>query len=465
MGGYAYLTIGPVGANGGSELYRTNGSSDPERVKDINTTSASAGSSPFDFVATGNRVYFEADNGVNGTELWVTDGSDSGTHMVKDHTPGAPSTSITAESIANGNTLFYVPNDPATGFEPWRTDGTPAGTALVKDVTPGTTGSGTPVFAPFGSGGFVATLKGDVYTSDGTAAGTILVADPPADGMGARLLGAANSRYYFRGGYSPFGGALWRTDGTVAGTGALTVGQFTLGTTGSFDAWLFTALGNKAIFFGHFPGAGAGHRRMYVLDTSQPDPVRQVTTAPSISGTPAVGQQLTGSQGAWTLDSSNRYALQWLRDGVPIPGTNARSATYKVAAADSGKRLSFRVTASGLGFPNEVVAVSAPVTVGAVPPPPPRALTVRKKPKLTGTARVGKRLKVTAPTFAQSGVTLAFRWFADGKRIAKQTKSSLTLKKAHKGKRISLKVIATKSGYKTLELKAGPTQKVKRKLK
>jgi ELWxxDGT repeat protein len=466
MGGYAYLTINPGGANGGSELYRTDGSS-VARVKDINTAGAAAGSSPFDFVATGNRVYFEANDGVNGTELWVTDGSDPGTQMVKNHTTGSGSTSITAESVANGNTLFYVPNDPATGTEPWRTDGTPAGTALVKDVTPGPTGSGFPVLAPFGSG-FVTALKGDVYTSDGTDAGTVLVADPDADGMGARLLGAANSRYYFRGGFSPFGGALWRTDGTVAGTGALTVGEFTLGATGSFDAGLFTSLGSKAIFFGYFPG-GVAQRRMYVLETAQPDSVRQVTTAPSISGTPAVGQQLTGNPGAWTLEPFNEYAFQWLRNGVPIPGTNATSSAYKPVAADNGTQLSLRVTATGIGLPNEVTAASAPVTVGAAaappapPPPGPLALTVRTKPKLTGTARVGKRLKVTLPTFAQSGVALKFRWFANGKRITGQAKSSLKLKKAQKGKRITVEVSATKAGYKTLELKAGPTKKVKRK--
>ena len=86
---------------------------------------------------------------------------------------------------------------------------------------------------------------------------------------------------------------------------------------------------------------------------------------------------------------------------------------------------------------------------------------MRKKPKLTGEARVGKRLKVKLPTFAQSGVDLTFHWFANGKRIKKQTKPSLKLKKAHEGKRITVKVIATKAGYATLELKAGPTQKVK----
>lgn len=91
----------------------------------------------------------------------------------------------------------------------------------------------------------------------------------------------------------------------------------------------------------------------------------------------------------------------------------------------------------------------------------PLALKVRTKPKLTGEARVDGRLKVKLPAFAQSGVNLTFQWFANGQRIRKQTGSSLKLKKAHEGKRITLKAIATKAGYTTLELKAGPTQKVK----
>lgn len=476
MGGFAYLTIAPSGPNGGAELYRTNGSS-VSRVKDINTTSTTAGSSPFDFVGAENRVYFEANDGVHGTELWVTNGTDAGTKLVMDHNPSG-STSITPDSVANGNTLFYVPNVSGYGAEPWRTDGTPGGTSIVKDITPGATGAfgGARLFA-LGSG-FGMVRSSGVYMSDGTEADTVEVADVDSDGIGAAFLGVANSRGYFRGGFSPFGGALWRTDGTLGGTGALTAGEYNLATPGSkgLDASPLTGLGTKVIFFGYFPG-GAAQRRMYVLDTSQPDTVRQVTAAPSISGTPAVGQQLTGSQGSWTLEPFNEYAFQWLRNGEPIPGTNARASQYKLVAADGGTQLSFRVTTTGLGLPNEVIAVSSPVTVDAAAPTAgsptgasagpsgrpakPLALKVRTKPKLTGEARVGERLKVKLPAFAQSGVNLKFQWFASGQRIKGQAGSSLKLKKTHEGKRIAVKVIATKAGYAKLELKAGPTQKVK----
>ena len=97
-----------------------------------------------------------------------------------------------------------------------------------------------------------------------------------------------------------------------------------------------------------------------MLDTSQADETRRATTAPSISGTPAVGQKLTGAKGTWTLEP-NRYTYQWLRNGTPIP--NAIGTDYTPSTADAGAQISFRVTASGIGGPNVVSADSAPVTV------------------------------------------------------------------------------------------------------
>jgi ELWxxDGT repeat protein len=38
---------------------------------------------------------------------------------------------------AVGGTLFFAANDGATGFELWTSDGTAAGTALVADILPG----------------------------------------------------------------------------------------------------------------------------------------------------------------------------------------------------------------------------------------------------------------------------------------------------------------------------------------
>src|SRR6185369_13315005 len=42
------------------------------------------------------------------------------------------------------NTLYFSGNDAASGFELWKTDGTAGGTVLVKDINPGIDGLGNP---------------------------------------------------------------------------------------------------------------------------------------------------------------------------------------------------------------------------------------------------------------------------------------------------------------------------------
>ena len=41
----------------------------------------------------------------------------------------------------NGETLFFVATDGVSGAELWKSDGTEAGTVLVKDINPGSAGS------------------------------------------------------------------------------------------------------------------------------------------------------------------------------------------------------------------------------------------------------------------------------------------------------------------------------------
>ncbi len=366
-----------------------------------------------------------------------------------------------------------MPNDPTTGGEVWRTEGTDATTDVVKDITPGTGGSGQIQLFPF-TDGFGMLRGSDVYVSDGTDTGTRLLGSVDLDGYGPAFPTVVGSRFYFRGGFSGYGSVVWRSDGTAAGTFAFTAAAFDTNPGSPFPfAGPVAQLGDKVIFTAQYPHAAGdpvpgGARRIYVIDTAQADEVRQATTAPSISGTAAVGSKLTGAQGTWTREP-NKYAYKWLRNGTPIP--NATSTTYTPGTADSGAQISFRVTASGIGGPNVVSADSAAVVIGgavATPKPSPSPttpaaakLSVSKSAKLTGSARVGQSLKLKLPKFRQSGVKLTFAWYANGKLIKKQTKSSLKLTKGLKGKRITAKIKVKKTGYKTLTLTVGPSGKVK----
>ncbi|RWR28864.1 hypothetical protein D2T31_12185 [Sinirhodobacter populi] len=78
-------------------------------------------------------------------------------------------------------------------------------------------------------------------------------------------------------------------------------------------------------------------------------------TVPSITGTPAVGQTLTASEGTWT--GSTTITLQWLRGTTAISG--ATGLTYVLTEADAGQDISVRATASNAG--GSATATSAAV--------------------------------------------------------------------------------------------------------
>jgi len=481
VGGFAYYAQTNAGiGNSAYEPFRTNGVTTAV-VKDI--VPGVNGSQPGDFHATSNRAYFVADDGAHGRELWVTDGTSDGTQIVHEHHPLSTATSFgTPDQWAvNGDVLYYLPNDPTTGQEVWRTQGTDATTRVVKDITPGVGGQGVKIF-PF-KDGFGMLRGSDIWVSDGTEAGTTLLATVDGDGYGPMYPQTIGSRFYFRGGYSPFGSPLWRSDGTAAGTFALTAGPFDGNASATPDIGPPVPLGDKIIFTARYKHPAGDPvptdaRRIYVVDTAQADETRAATVAPSISGSPTVNSKLTGDKGSWTLEP-NKYVYAWLRNGTVIP--NATSTEHTVGPADAGAQLTFRVTASGIGGPNEVSATSAPVSIGgsqggqsstpntpstsSTPSTPAKpvtpALVVSKKAKLSGTARVGKTVKLTLPKLKQTKVKLTFSWYANGKVIKKQTKSSLKLTKRLKGKRITVKITLKKTGYKTLTITLGPTAKVK----
>ncbi len=143
--------------------------------------------------------------------------------MVKDLLPGSGSSEPTDFASVNG-TLFFNADNGASGYELWKSDGTAAGTVLVKDIFPGgdsdpvelTNVNGTLFFnADNGASGY------ELWKSDGTAAGTVLVKDIfPGDDSEPRYLTNVNGTLFFMAddADSPTSYGLWKSDGTAAGT-------------------------------------------------------------------------------------------------------------------------------------------------------------------------------------------------------------------------------------------------------
>ena len=172
----------------GVELWSSTGTTDgstliASMVLDINTGGSSA---PENLTAIGgsdNALYFTANDGVNGVELWRSDGTEAGTVLVKDINPGGSSAPENLTSVGGffDKTLYFTANDGVSGVELWKSDGTAAGTVLVKDIAPGAASSTPAELASVGGVLLFAADDGtngvEPWTSDGTGAGTTLIKD------------------------------------------------------------------------------------------------------------------------------------------------------------------------------------------------------------------------------------------------------------------------------------------------
>src|SRR5262249_6519161 len=153
-----------------------------------------------------------------------SDGTADGTVMVSDIPPGGVAYNADITNV-NG-TLFFPANDGGHGVELWKSDGTAAGTVMVKDIFPGgytgyyggyylngsspynlTNVNGTLFFkASDGISG------GGLWKSDGTEAGTVAVSS-----VICGQLTNVNGTLFLTSWDWTIGEELWKSDGTAAG--------------------------------------------------------------------------------------------------------------------------------------------------------------------------------------------------------------------------------------------------------
>jgi choice-of-anchor C domain-containing protein len=268
----------------GIELWRTdNTPAGTYRLKDINP--GSKGSDPENFKVVGSTLYFTADDGFHGRELWKTDGTAAGTVMVMDingngevvlGTGLAYTDSSNPNAFADVNgTLFFTAEAGLSGRELWKSNGTAAGTVMVKDIDP----SGTSEPMHLTRVGTMLMFSADdgvhgreLWKSDGTAAGTVLVKDiqPGPEGSAPGFIDGdglfhnpspfvpLNGAVYFVASEdqgSSYRESLWRSDGTAGGTTKLMDGGVRQLT-----------LANGFVFFTEGPDGDAGDRRLWRTD-------------------------------------------------------------------------------------------------------------------------------------------------------------------------------------------------------
>jgi ELWxxDGT repeat protein len=124
----------------------------------------------------GGKLIFNNYNASNGEEYWITDGTVSGTRIIKDINPGFGNfTNILDNIVVLGNVLFMTGTDGGSfGYSLWKTDGTVNGTVIVKSQFVRNEGSDIKNINAF-NGKVYFSINNELWCSDGTSIGSIKV--------------------------------------------------------------------------------------------------------------------------------------------------------------------------------------------------------------------------------------------------------------------------------------------------
>jgi hypothetical protein len=180
-----------------------------------------------------------------------------------------------------------------------------------------------------------------------------------------------------------------------------------------------------------------------------PEPVIDPAPSPTLSGAPRVGSALHVSTGSW-MDGTD-LSYQWFVGGAPVVG--ATSTSYTPTVGDLGATVRVEVTGARTDYPTVTHASAESAVVAA-------GVLASSKPTIRGKPKVGKTL-TAKPGSWTAGTTFSYAWYANGKKLKHQSAARLTLTKAQKGARITVKVTGEKPGYTTASKTSARTAKVR----
>ncbi len=296
----------------GRELWRTDGTAAGTlKVKDINPGDAS--STPRFLIDFEGKLYFSATNGIddNGIELWTSDGTTDGTMMLKDINPSFESGSPQFLTVL-GNHFYFSAND-GSDTELWQSDGTAPGTVEIHDINPSGSSNPSSLLANNGLLFFTATNGADgtePHVTDGTTLIQLKNIRAGSTGSGASGYTALGDDVFFSAnngfGGGETGNELYVSNGTVAGTEL--VADINMGTGSSLPNFM-TAVGTNLFFAASNGSAGI---EMWVYNGSS---VAQVPDINAGSGSSQPSDLVAfNNRVFFTADDGGGIAQLWSAD-------------------------------------------------------------------------------------------------------------------------------------------------------
>lgn len=162
------------------------------------------------------------------------------------------------------------------------------------------------------------------------------------------------------------------------------------------------------------------------------------SAVPALAGSARVGLTLSVVPGTWTPPGAT-LSYQWQRAGKAIP--DATGERYRVSAADLGKPIRVKVSATLGSTTVSKTSDSTNDTVAGVLPVP--------RPVVTGQSQFGATLTGAPGAGFPAGTTFAYQWQRDAKNIASATAAGYTLTSKDVGHAVRVRVRASLPGYST----------------